>query len=130
MSKIPYPVRSMLFFAVFQILLFPLMVLGYMTDVKFIYKLGAVQSIAITSMFNYLVHGEAQPSTIYLWYFIGIPLYAFVGWIIGKGLQKSHFITIHDIYKLLSSLIIFEIALLVLITTTQHQEIWSLNTGW
>jgi len=129
MSKIPYPVQSMLFFSAFQIILFPLMALGYIAGVKFIYIMGAVQSIAITSLFNYLIYGNAQPSTIYIWYFIGIPFYAFIGLFMGRLLQ-SRFTTIRDGYKLLSSLALFEIAFLTLIMTTQHQKIWSLNTVW
>ncbi len=130
MNKISYPVQSMLLFVAFQIILFPLMALGYMAGAKFIYMIGLVQSIAITSAFNYLVYGKAQPSTIYVWYFIGIPVYASAGWLVGKALQKSGFADTHKSYKLLGSLIGFEVALLVLIATTQQHEIWSLNKGW
>ncbi len=129
MNKIPYPVQSMLLFASFQLILFPLMMSGYITGAKPIYMAGAIQSIAMTSAFNYLVSGSAHPSTVYVWYLIGIPFYALVGLFAGKLLQ-NRFPAIRNRYKLAGSLAFWVIFLLVLLTVTQRQEIWSLQAGW
>lgn len=127
--NISYSVYSGLFFAAFQLLLFPLMVIGAGMQIELLYKITAVQSIVVTAAVNYLLVGSSVPGTIYEWYLIGVPSYALVGWVLGFMLQ-NRFSGVNQWIKLIGSFLIFEVILSGIVIVVHHHDLLGLAPGW
>jgi hypothetical protein len=124
-----YTIKSLLFFLAFQLMLFPLMIVTYSLGLIPIYRVGTVQSIALTSFVNHWLYGYLGPFSVYGWYLIGILLYAFIGLAIGWGI-RNRFSKLSEWKKLVASLVIFEILLYFVILGGQELGLWDINAGW
>lgn len=127
--KIPYWAKSLLCFVVFQLILFPLMIVSYITGLIPIYKFGAIQSIALTSFVNHWLYEYFGPFSIYGWFLIGIPLYAFIGLAIGWVI-RNRFSNVGEWKKIVASLMIFQILLYSVILGGQELGVWDIYAGW
>ena len=136
-GQISYPIKSLLLFVGFQVLLFPLMILmgmvGYEAAGKALHYIVAIQSFVTTTLFNYLVYGKTYPAVIGTWFLVGIPLHVIGGYLLGRLLQ-NRFVNIKQGVRLWGSLIIFETTLTIFMTyavkSTVWLDGWHLPSGW
>jgi hypothetical protein len=83
----------------------------------------SIQSLFILSLYNFLLFGEKVVAIFPIWFLIGIPLYAFGGWVFGHFLQ-TRLSNLKSWQKILLSLIIFEFCLTSMMSLIINSDIW------
>lgn len=136
-SRITYPLRSSALFVGFQVFVLPAAILASTLGLEILYRAiypaVAHQSIVLTTLFNFVVHGRRTPASIYVWWLVGVPLHALAGLLVGRFLQNR----LHGLrqgVRLLGSLAVFEMALTASMAAFTKSslwlEVWKMPAGW
>ncbi|MCK5919341.1 MAG: hypothetical protein KAG66_00265 [Methylococcales bacterium] len=117
----------MVVFAGFYAAIVPAMMLSDLFQIDVVFKavsyLLKIQSLFTLSLFNFLIHGRRYPAVITVLFWIGIPAHAFVGWMIGKFLQK-HVPKSWQKASLFGSLVVFEIVVTMIMVYAMRTDLW------
>lgn len=136
-SRITYPIKSLLLFVCFQLLLLPITILvdglGIRAISNTLYYVVSVQSFFTTTLFSYLVYGKRYPANIWTWFLVGIFVHVIGGIVLGY-LLRNRFVRIRQTVRLLCSLVFFEIILTMfmvyVVKSAVWLDVWHLPSGW
>ena len=136
-TRYAYPLRSSALFVGFQLFVLPVAILAETLGLELLYRAIypalQVQSLVLTTLFNFVAHGRTTPASIYVWWLVGVPLHAVAGFLLGRMLQYRLY-GLRQGFRLLGSLALFEIALtasMVIMTKSNlWLVVWDMPSGW
>lgn len=136
-TRFAYPLRTSALFVGFQVFVLPVAILAETLGLELLYRViypaVQVQSLVLTTLFNFLVHGRTVPAPITVWWLVGVPLHVLAGLLLGRLLQ-NRLQSVRQGIRLLGSLAVFEVALtaaMVIMTKSNlWLVVWDMPSGW